>query len=738
MGVVYLGEDTRLGRRVALKFLPENLLDNDEILRRFRMEASTASSLNHPNICTIHDIDDDDHGNPFIVMEFLEGETLKTAIAGRSFSVEEAVDVASQIADALQATHARGLIHRDIKPANVFLTERGVVKLLDFGLAKHAIPVGNDFDVTALDLTQSGSLIGTANYMSPEQALGKDLDSRTDLFSLGAVFYEMLTGQQPFRGRSFVDTVNSIINKQPRPLGKLRPDAPAGLGVVLDNLLAKEPEHRYRDAAALLVDLRNLEQLDASGRRPAPIRLIKPQHAIAVLPFASIGGTPDGDEYFEEGLAEELISALSRVEGLRVVSRTSSFLYRARDRSVPEIGDALNVSLVLDGSVRRSGSRLRVTAQLVNAGDGYHLWSERYDREMQDVFEIQEEIAGKIVSQLKLKLVGADDEPRVKRHTANVEAYTSYLKGRYYWNKRHEVGLQKGIEFFQKAIAKDPNYPLPYAGLADSYSVAGLYAFMPALEAGKLARQAAENALRLDESLPEGHFAMALVRYFFAWELEAAETGFKTAIELEPGFGVARAWYGVLLASMGRREEAIAQLREAVRIDPLSPVINSVTAWAHYILGDPEESIQRCRAALELEPNYPTALWVIAYPLSSKGEYEEALAALRKGAALSQGRPFFVGVLGHFLAISGQEREARQILADLLQRSQSEYVAAYFIGALHLALGEEREAAPWLEKAVLERTVVVTLKAFVENEPRLESFRRNQLLKGLFQRMGLE
>ncbi len=737
MGVVYLGEDTRLGRRVALKFLPENLLDNDEILRRFQMEASAASSLNHPNICTVHDIDNDSQGNPFIVMELLEGETLKTAIAHRAFSVEEAISVATQIADALRATHSRGLIHRDIKPANVFLTERGVVKLLDFGLAKAAFTTGNDWDVTALDLTQSGSLIGTANYMSPEQALGKELDTRTDLFSLGAVLYETLTGQQPFRGRTFIETVNSIINHQPRPLGKLRPDAPAGLGVVLENLLAKEPEHRYRDAAALLADLKNLEQLEASGRRP-PIRLIKPQHAIAVLPFATIGGTPDGDEYFEEGLAEELISALSRVEGLRVVSRTSSFLYRARDKSVPEIGAALNVSLVLDGSVRRSGPRLRVTAQLVNAEDGYHIWSERYDREMQDVFEIQEEIAGKIVSELKLKLVGADDEPRVKRHTTNVDAYTAYLKGRYYWNKRHEVGLQKGIEFFQKAIAKDPNYPLPYAGLADSYSVAGLYAFMPALEAGKLARQAAENALRLDESLPEGHFAMALVRYFFAWELEAAETGFQTAIALDPGLGVARAWYGVLLASMGRREEAFKQLHEAVRADPLSPVINSVTAWAYYILGAHDESVQRCRAALELEPNYPTALWVIAYPLSSKGEYDEALAALRKGAALSQGRPFFVGVLGHFLAISGHEREAREVLADLLRRSESEYVAAYFIGALHLALGEEEQARPWIDKAVQERTVVVTLKAFVENEPRLESFRRNPLLRALFHRMGLE
>jgi serine/threonine protein kinase len=560
MGVVYKARDTKLDRPVALKFLSDRVMSSQECKARFVHEAKSAAALSHPNICAVHAIDEEE-GCSFIAMEYVEGQTLKDRIASGSLTPDEAVAIALQVADGLREAHEKGIIHRDIKPANIMITPRGQAKIMDFGVAKSG---------RVADLTQVGATLGTVTYMSPEQARGEEVDHRTDLWSLGVVLFEMLTGLVPFRGDYEPAVVYAILNNEPPDVAKLRSEIPGEVRRIVRKALAKSPDQRYPEAeemAAALRSVRPPEPTDSTVGRPS-----RPTRSIAVLPF--VGMSPKQDqEYFCDGLAEELINALTHIKGFRVAARTSAFACRDKDYDVREIGEKLNVETVLEGSIRKAGNRLRITAQLINAGDGYHLWSERYDRELEDIFAIQDEIALAIVDKLKLELLEDEAALLVKRGTTDLEAYELYARGRFFWEQRGE-GLGKAIECFRKALARDPNYAQAYSGLADCYTLLGFYGILPSKEAFSPAREAALKAIELDGTLAEPHSSLGCIHWWYDWDLPRAELEFNKAIELNPGYAPAHYWYAGVLMTEGREAEARevqAELQERSSHQYVSP-----------------------------------------------------------------------------------------------------------------------------------------------------------------------
>ncbi|MFQ5641986.1 MAG: protein kinase, partial [bacterium] len=503
MGIVYKAEDTKLKRTVALKFLPQDLTRDQEAKERFLHEAQAASALDYPNICTIYEIDETEDGQMFICMAYYEGATLKLLIDNCQLTIYQSIEIAIQVAQGLAKAHEQGIIHRDIKPANIMVTRDGVVKIVDFGLAKLA-------GVT--QITRTGTTMGTVAYMSPEQTRGETVDQRTDIWSLGAVLYEMLTAQLPFRGDYEQAVVYSILNEEPEPLAELGIKVSAKLEQIVAKALAKSPDRRYQKMKEMLTDLRVLKKESEAESTKEVLTKKKPALSIAVLPFVDMSSQKD-QEYFCDGMAEELIDAMTKIEGLQVVSRSSAFQFKGESPDIRKVGEKLNVNHVLEGSVRKAGNRLRITAQLINVEDGYHLWSEKYDREMEDVFAIQDDIARTIVSTLKIKLVGEQEAPLVKRHTDNLEAYNLYLKGRYFWNKRHEGGMQQAMEYFNQALEKDPAHALAYSGLADCFIILGFYTYLPPKEAFSKAKALAQKALEIDDTLGEAHTSLGFVRW---------------------------------------------------------------------------------------------------------------------------------------------------------------------------------------------------------------------------------
>ncbi len=741
MGVVYRAEDIALGRYVALKFLPESIVGDRQAVERFKREARAAAALNHPNICSIHDIGEYE-GQPFIVMELLRGQTLREKLARGPLPPDRTVSVGMQLADALDAAHAEGIIHRDIKPANIFITDRQQTKILDFGLAKW---VQNDdtrpeiddetaVGETSVDLTAVGATVGTIAYMAPEQVLGRTLDARADLFSLGVVLYETATGRPAFAGVNRAATFDAILHMQPTPAIELSPDIGSPLNDIISELLEKSPALRFQTAANLHASLaRAKRQPDTFGVQTSSSGVRKPRRSVAVLSFVDMSSRQD-QEYFCDGLAEELIDSLARLNRLSVASRTSTFAFKGKDADIREIGGQLNVESVLEGSVRKVGDRLRVTAQLVNVADGYNLWSEKYEREVGDVFAIYDEIAQAIVDKLQVTLGDTTETPIVRRYTDNPDAYNAYLKGRYFWNRRSRGLLKKAIQYFEQAARLDPSFALAHTGLADSYTVLGIYSALPPEEARAKAETAVMKALAVDADLVEARTSRALIKQYFDWDWEGAERDFRRTIELDPTYALARSYYSVLLVYLNRPEEARRQADAGIQLDPLAVMVNSLAAIAFYYMGDYDRALADCNTALELEPDCLIALWVRGSSLSELGKHDPAVASLEKAVEISEGGRFFIAVLGLTYALAGRKEEAAEILDDLIEKAKSDFVDPLLICLLHEGLGNREMAFEHLMEAYRQRSSVLCQLMAI---PHLRSMRSDPRYLDHAQRIGL-
>lgn len=697
MGIVYKAEDTRLGRDVALKFVSSGLAQDPIALRQFQREARTASALSHPNICTVYEVDEWD-GQPFIAMELLSGQTVKQRIAQAPFPLPELIDVAVQIAGALDAAHAKGIIHRDVKPANIFLTDSGQVKLLDFGLAKRMSLVEVDAAVST-GFTSVGRILGTVNYMSPERLRGHDIDHRSDLFSLGAVLYEMATGRHAFDGASVIEIIESILHKgRPSHDDMSGPWPRAWLGLVT-RLLEKAPEDRYQSARALTTALVTLRQDLAAGKAQLVTGMADAalsRASIAVLPFRNLGTEPDS-EYFTDGLAEELITALTKIERLRVAARASTFTFKGRKAELREIGARLKVETVLDGSVRRSGNRLRLSCRLTNVADGYQIWSERYDREMADVFTLQDDMTRSIVDTLKVAWV--DKLQPVRRYTDNRESYHHCLKGRFYWSKRYEGGLKKAMDEFQAAIEADDQNAVAYSGKADVFAFLGLYSLMPPRAAFAKAKEAADKALAIDDTLPEAHTSLGLIALSAKWDWQLAEAEFMRAIDLDKTAALAHVYYAWLLALADRRIEAVIAIKRAQDADPLSTLVNSGAGWMYFLLREYDKAIAECQKCVEVDPNFLVGLYVMAMAYTQKHQYEDAMPLIVRATELSGRAPFYLGLLGQIYAETGRAADVDAVLAELDRIASVSYVPPHCYVYIYASRGDKDRAFAWQEKA---------------------------------------
>ena len=758
MGEVYRVRDKKLDEEMALKILKPEIATDERIIERFRNELKLARKITHKNVCRMHDFHEEE-GTPFITMEYVEGEDLKSLVKRKGkLPEEEALSKAKQVCEGLVEAHGLGVVHRDLKPQNIMIDSKSNAKIMDFGIAR---------SVETKGVTETGVMIGTPDYISPEQAEGEEADQRSDIYSLGVILYEMVTGKVPFEG----DTALSVALKHkaqvPKEPRKVNPEVSDDLSRLILICMEKDRERRYQKAEALLSDLKNIEEGLPLGTKIKPRRetivatLIRKKlliptlivalaiialvvwqllpkapsiTSIAVLPFEDQSPNKD-QEYFCDGLSEELINRLTNIESLRVPAKTSSFFFKGKRSSIQEIGKALNVNMILGGSLRKAGNKLRITVQLVNVIDGYTIWSNKYESNLEDYFALWDEISLAIVDNLKIKLLGEERAKLVKRHTENLEAYNLYVKGRYFLDKGTEEDMEKSLDYFQQAIEEDPSYAPAYVGKADCYILLADFGYLSSKEAYPKLRAAAEKALEMDDTLAGAYASLGYVKYRYDWDWAGAEKDFKRALDLDPNYGYAHLSYSLYLSDMGRHDEAIKEAKRGLESDPLSLDFNNALGWILYLARRYDHEIEQFQNLLEIDQNYWVAYNNLARAYAGKGMYKKAIVEAQKAIELSGRNMMAIATLGYIYALAERRDEARKVLDDLLELSKKEHVASFYVALVYTCLGQKDQAFECLEKAYEEHDVYLSqLKVF----PLFDSLRSDPRYKALLKKMNLE